>query len=391
VSSAPQSSDVVVIGGGISGAAAAYELARQGVRVLLLEQGELASMASGWTLAGVRQSGRHPAELPLAMAAVRRWATLSEELGADVEYRREGNLRLARTPEQVPEIERVVETGRAQGLDLTFLPDNQRVREIAPALADSIQAASFCPTDGHANPEKSVHAFADAAIRHGASINTGVTVTGIVAERGRVTGVRTGDGRIATESVVVAAGVHSEQLVAPLGIALPLSINVVAAIQTVPLPPLLAQVLGVAGADLAGRQQVDGRLRFTGGGRPWTHDLAELAGGYDIVQPPAAEVAGVVERISRVLPAFAAAPVARVWGGLLDKTPDALPVLERTAIEGLIVAAGFSGHGFCLGPVTGQIIRELVVDRRSTLPIEPFHSSRFAALRGTDEAATLHG
>jgi sarcosine oxidase subunit beta len=348
-------------------------------------------MASGWTLAGVRQSGRHPAELPLAMAAVRRWATLDEELGADVEYRRHGNLRLARTPDEVPEIERVVAIGKAQGLDLTFLPDNQNVREVAPALSESIVAASFCPTDGHANPTKTVQAFAAAATRHGATIQTRTTVTGIVASGGRVTSVRTSDGEIAAGTVVVAAGIHSASLVAPFGIDLPLQIGVVAAIQTMPLPPLISQVIGVAGADLAGRQQVDGRLRFTGGGRPWTYDLDNLASSYDLVQPPTSEVAGVVGRVSAVLPAFADAPLARVWGGLLDTTPDALPVLERArAVEGLVLAAGFSGHGFCLGPVTGQIIRELVIDGRSTLPIEPFTSERFATIRGR-EAVTLHG
>lgn len=384
------SSDVVIIGGGISGTAAAYELARHGVRVLLLEQGDLASMASGWTLAGVRQSGRHPAELPLAMAAVRRWATLGDELGADLEYRQGGNLRLARTPEQVPEIERVVAVGRAQGLDLTFLSRNEQVREIAPALSETVVAASFCPTDGHANPTKTVQAFADAAVRHGAAIRTGTAVLGILAEGGRVRGVRTADGEIAADAVVVAAGVHSQTLVAPLGIDLPLRISVVPVLQTIPLPPLLDQVLGVAGADLAGRQQVDGRLRFTGGGRVWKHGLADLAGGYDLVQPTAADIADVVGRVSAVLPAFAAAPVARVWGGLIDMTPDALPVLERTAIEGLILAAGFSGHGFCLGPVTGEIIRQLVIDGRTDLPIEPFRSERFAAIH-EQEAPTLHG
>ena len=383
--------DVVIIGGGISGTAAAYELTRHGARVTLLEQGDLASMASGWTLAGVRQSGRHPAELPLAMAAVRRWAGLSDELDADVEYRREGNLRLARTPAEVPVIERVIETGRAQGLDLTFLPDNRSVREIAPALSETVLAASFCPTDGHANPTESVRAFAAAAERHGATIRTGTTVSGIVAGGGRVTGVRTIDGTIAADVVVVAAGVHSGALVAPFGIDLPLRLRVVPVIQTIPLPPVLAPVLGVADADLAGRQQADGRLRFTGGGRDWGHGFADLANGYDLVQPKTAEVADIIARVSKVLPAFAEARVARVWGGLIDMTPDALPVIERpAAVDGLVLAAGFSGHGFCLGPITGQIIRELVLDGRASLPIEPFRGDRFAGVRG-QAAATLHG
>src|SRR5262249_10557684 len=136
--------EVVIVGGGISGTAAAYELARAGAAVTLLEQGELASMASGRTLAGVRQSGRHPAELPLAMAAVRRWPTLHEDLGADVEYRQRGNLRLARTPEEVPVIAGIVEEQRALGLDLAYLPDNAAVRAVAPALSETILAASFC-------------------------------------------------------------------------------------------------------------------------------------------------------------------------------------------------------------------------------------------------------
>jgi sarcosine oxidase subunit beta len=391
--------DVVVIGGGISGTAAAYELARHGASVTLLEQGELASMASGWTLAGVRQSGRHPAELPLAMAAVRRWATLGEELDADVEYRQQGNLRLARTPNEAPVIERVVATGRAQGLDLRFLPDNRSVRQIASVLSETIVAASFCPSDGHANPTKTVHAFAAAAARYGAEIRTKTALTGIDAGGGRVTGVRTSDGPIAADAVVVAAGIHSPDLVAPFGVDLPLRINIVPVIQTIALPPILAPVLGVAGADLAGRQQADGRLRFTGGGRLWEHDLNDpfaslktgLEEGYDLVQPKTAEIADVVERVSRVLPAFAEARIARVWGGLIDQTPDALPVLERVSgIDGLILAAGFSGHGFCLGPITGQIVRELVTERRSTLPLEPFRSERFAAV-GEREAATLHG
>jgi sarcosine oxidase subunit beta len=387
----PRTADVVIIGGGISGTAAAYELARHGARVVLLEQGDLASMASGWTLAGVRQSGRHPAELPLAMAAVERWAGLSDELGTDVEYRREGNLRLARNSEQVAEIEQVVATGRAQGLDLTFLPDNRAVREIAPALAESIVAASFCPTDGHANPTKAVQAFAAAAERHGAVVRTGTTVTEIVADGGRIQGVRTTDGDIAADVVVVAAGVHSPALIAPLGIDLSLRFGVVGAIQTIPLPPVLAQVIGVAGADLAGRQQVDGRLRFTGSGRTWRHALTDVAASYELIQPSTGEIAGIVERVSAVLPAFAEAPIARIWGGLLDMTPDALPVIERTPqVDGLVLTAGFSGHGFCLGPVTGQIIRELVMDGEASLPIEPFKNDRFVTMSAREEA-TLHG
>jgi sarcosine oxidase subunit beta len=383
--------DVVVIGGGISGAAAAYELARAGAAVTLIEKGALASMASGWTLAGVRQSGRHPAELPLAQAAVARWATLSEELGADVEYRGEGNLRLARTPDEVQTIAGIVSAQQALGLDLTLLSDNAAVRTVAPALADTILAASFCPTDGHANPTATVQAFAAAAQRHGADIRTQTAATAIETGGGRVQGVRTTAGAIAADAVVVAAGVYGAQFCAPLGIDLPIAISHVSVVQTVPLPPLIAQVLGVASADLALRQEVGGRVRFTGGGAPWPYDLDALGTGNDPVMPPTSDVAAALDRAVEALPALAAAPLSGVWGGLLDMTPDALPVIERSPqIEGLIIAAGFSGHGFCLGPITGEIVRDLVRSGTTPYPIAPFRSERLATV-ASREAATLHG
>ena len=380
--------DIAIIGGGISGTAAAYELAKTGARVILLERGDLASMASGWTLAGVRQSGRHPAELPLAQHAVRRWERLAEELGVDVEYRQEGNLRLARTEDEVATIQALVDDQRGAGLDVTFLPDNAAVREIAPALAESIVAASWCPSDGHANPTATVRAFAAAAERHGATIRTGTTVEEIIVASGRVRGVRTEDEAITADTVILAAGVYSDRLLEALGIDLPLTIRHVSAVQSVPLPPMLGPVLGTAKAEFAGRQQADGRLRFTGGIRPWT---GKEAGTFaDAVQPPADAVASTIQRGIEIIPSLATTPIARVWGGLIDMSPDALPVIDRSGeIEGLIVAAGFSGHGFCLGPTTGQLLCELATRGESSLPLDAFRLNRFTS---ADAAVTeLHG
>ena len=207
-----QNPDVIVIGGGISGTATAYELAKRGQRVTLLERGDLASMASGWTLAGVRQSGRHVAELPLAVEAVRRWETLDEELDADVEYRQHGNLRLVRTDDDVLAIREVVREGRAAGLPIEYIDGPDAVREIAPGLSPDIRGASFCATDGHANNYLAVKAYADAATRLGASIRTGVNVESLVTDGARVTGVVTSSGTISAGTVVVAAGIYTPHL-----------------------------------------------------------------------------------------------------------------------------------------------------------------------------------
>ena len=257
---------IVIIGGGITGTAAAEALAREGQAVTLIEKNGIAAMASGRTLGGVRQSGRHPAELPLARAAVELWAGLRESLGVDVDYRRGGNLRLARTPEEVDIIRGIVESQRAQGLDLDFLPDNAAVRAVAPALSENVLAASYCATDGHADPVKATHAFADSARRHGATIREGVGALAIEVADDRVTGVATTMGLIPAERVIVAAGIDTPALLRPLGLDLPLSTESVVVVQSEPLPPSLDQVFGVANADCAARQEVGGRLRFTNGG-----------------------------------------------------------------------------------------------------------------------------
>lgn len=380
-------SSVLIIGGGISGTAAAYELARHGISVTLLERGSLASMASGWTLAGVRQSGRHPAELPLAQAAVTRWEHLSDELGADVEYRQGGNLRLALKPADVPTIRQVVADGNAAGIPMTYLENIAEVHEIAPALTSDLVGASFCPTDGHANPQRTVEAFAAAARRAGADIRTGVEVLGIETDGRRVTGLTTSTGTIPCERVIVAAGVYAPRLLGPLGIHIPFTIVVVPAIQTEAVAPMLNQVLGIPTGGFAGRQQADGRFRLTGSSVPW----AATDHTADNVMPTLTQLADTLAWSTRLIPALANVRATAIWGGLIDKTPDALPVIEATPeIEGLVVATGFSGHGFCLGPVTGEILADLATEGATRHPITPFARARLDDIHAP-EAVTLHG
>ena len=377
---------IVIIGGGISGAAAADALAREGHAAVLIEEKGIAQMASGRTLGGVRQSGRHPAELPLARAAVAQWIGLIDTLGADVDYRQSGSLRLARTPAEVDVIRDLVESQRAQGLDLHFLADNAAVRAIAPAISAHVLAASYCPTDGHANPVKATHAFADSARRHGATIREGVTALGIRVAHDRVTGVDTTEGFIAADCVIVAAGVHAPALLAPLGLDLPLTARAVSVVQSEPLPPSLDQVFGVANADCAGRQEVDGRLRFTNGGSP---DPISMA---DSPAPSAEIIRDLVELVAHVLPIAGRAAVSRAWTGLIDLTPDHLPVMDAPeSVAGLVVAAGFSGHGFCLGPVTGLVCADLALGRAPQHDLTAFRLDRFKAGLGAETEPALHG
>ncbi|MBK9083392.1 MAG: FAD-binding oxidoreductase [Rhizobiales bacterium] len=382
-----ETTDFLIIGGGVTGVAAALALAEAGARVRLIERSRLAAMGSGWTLGGVRQSGRHPAELPLARAAVERWSALDARLGGRPGYRKRGNLRLARTDAEAEIIAALVRDQARAGLEIDYL-DGAAARALAPALSPAIVAASFCPGDGHADPINAVTALADEAARLGARIDSGVEATALISRGDRVIGAQTSEGAIEAQSVIVACGVGAPRLLSPLELPLPLALKIVLVLQTVPVAPMFEQVFGVANADCAGRQEIDGRLRVTTGIGDWPH--AREAWSEDALQPRARDVAALIARAGAILPALLDAGVARVWGGLIDLTPDGLPALDAPR-PGLVVASGFSGHGFGIGPISGEIVADLALGRASRFDLAPFRLARFAAHEGAQAPLTLHG
>ncbi|MCB8883536.1 FAD-binding oxidoreductase [Acidisoma cellulosilytica] len=382
--------DVVIIGAGISGAATAYELSKAGHKVAVIDRYGPAAMASGWTLAGVRQSGRDPAELPLARAAVDIWGNLHEVLDAPTHYRRGGNLRLGRTEEELASLCAIVDEQSAKGLPIRFLDGLDAVRDVAPAVAPHITGASYCTTDGHADPTATVNAFLAAAERLGATMRFGEAVVAIEVEEGQVTGVRTTRDRIAAGQVVLAGGIFGNDLLNPLGLNVPLKVRLVSVVRTRPVAPILEQVIGVANAECAGRQEVTGRFRFTSGIDDWNGNIED--GDRPRVRPTTRDIAATIQLFGSLIPPAFDAEVEDIWGGLIDQTPDALPVIQRAGSpDGLVIAMGFSGHGFCLGPVTGKICAALVEGRDTGFDLAPFMIERFARRNDKTASLSLHG
>lgn len=369
-------SSAIVVGGGITGTATAYELSKRGVDVTVLERGQLHAMGSGWTLAGVRQSGRKSEELAIAREAIHRWEILGEELGADLEYRQEGNLRLALTADEVEIVQRVVADGDAAGIKMRYL-DGQAAREIAPEITEHVMGASFCPTDGHANNHKTVQAYARAAVRLGAEIFTGVDVLSLITAGNSVTGVMTSNGAYSADMVILATGIYTPQLLTPLGLSLPIDIVLCPVAETIPTQSFkLAPVLGHAHGHFAARQTTAGCVRFIGASVPWNEDPHEPAN----INMTVRQMDDMTRIGIEMLPGITELRVDRVWGGLIDQTPDVLPVLDAVEeYSGLIVGAGFSGHGFGIGPMSGEILANLATTGKDDrFDLAPFRLARFA-------------
>jgi sarcosine oxidase, subunit beta len=246
-----ETTEAVVIGGGVIGSSIAYHLARSGVRTTLLEKNDVACAASGASAGGVRQQGRDPRELPLSMRATVRWATLEEELGADIHYRRGGHLTLTETEQERDALAASVARQRAAGLDIVMV-EGDDLRALAPAVSPRMIAGSYSREDGHANPGLTTRAFAAAAARHGADVRTGVTVLSLETSGGRVTGVRTDQGIISADVTILATGAWSKTLVAGLGIDLPIAPMGLQMLLTESVPHCLDQVLGSVGRRRSG-------------------------------------------------------------------------------------------------------------------------------------------
>ncbi len=376
---AQRRTEVAIIGGGVMGSSIAYHLARRGVDVMLLERGDIPCAASSASAGGVRQQGRDLRELPLAVASIARWENLEEELGADVHYRREGHVTVTENPDEVADFLPWMENQRQLGLEIDLV-EGDDLRELIPGIAPQVRAGAYSPADGHANPILTTQAFANAAQRFGAVVRAHTTVTAIEHQGGNVTGVLTEDGPIACDLVVLAAGAWSMELAAPLGVTLPAIARAPQMIATSPMPALLHQVVGARGRMLSLKQVPSGNY-VIGGGWPGTVHLDRR-----IALPWYGSVRGSLTDSSAIFPELLRSRVERVWVGIEAQTADEVPILGALpGISNLTVATGFSGHGFALSPIIGQVMSELIVDGKPSIEISQLGFERFEGMDLPDE------
>jgi sarcosine oxidase, subunit beta len=363
--------EVVVVGAGVTGAATAYELARAGVSVAVVEAGEVGSVASGASAGGVRQQGRDPRELPIAIKAIQRWPGLQEELGADLHYLQEGHVNLVEFEIDLPAVEARVRREQEAGLEIEMVYGDD-LRELIPGVAPHVIAGSYCRTDGHAMPPWVAKAFVQAATRHGATLYQFTRLIGLTIEHDRITGVTTSRGAIACDWVVNAAGAWGPDVARMAGIELPMETRALQMLLTDQMPPLLKQVLGCVSKQVSLKQIPTGSYLIGGG---WDGTVRQER-RFGRVQFDS--IAGSAAHSSTIFPILKRTRLLRAWTGLEAMTVDEVPILGPVPeVSGFLLACGFSGHGFALSPEIGVIMRELITSGETSTPIEPLGIGRF--------------
>lgn len=369
-----QTAEVIIIGSGVIGCAAAYYLAKKGVSVIVLDKDEsIGNGGSSRNGGGVRQSGRDPRELPLAMYGVKHlWPYLSEELGVNVEYHKEGNLRLGKTEKHKQILQGLTDRAVACGLDVKMI-DGSEVRQINPFLSDEVTVASWCSTDGHANPLTTTLGYYKNARALGVKFYTGEEVVEIRKIKGSARQVVTKKNMFEGEKIIVAAGYESRAITNTVGIDIPMSNVLIEALVTEAEPKMFNQMLGTADADFYGHQTEHGSFVFGGASG---FEEVNLDNGKMITSSLTAS--STCRGIMKYIPKLADAKIVRTWAGYEDVCVDGIPVIsEIDEVPGLLVACAFTGHGFGIAPVVGQLLSQMTVGEETMLDMKEFRYDRF--------------
>jgi glycine/D-amino acid oxidase-like deaminating enzyme len=384
VGDSSQSTDVLIIGGGILGCATAYYLATRGVEVLLAERGGLNREASG-TNAGSLHIQIHAAhfrfqylESPRAherqaffaecnrlfVEAARVWPRLADELESDVGLVFEGGLMVAETEAELEILRTKVDYERSVGLQ-TELVGTREMLAHEPCLSSELLGASYCATEGFANPLLVAPAFMRQAQRRGARLSLHTRIEGIEPAADRQFLVNTSRGQILARRIVVAAGAQTRHIGRLVGLDLPILVHPIQVMASERRPTILRQLIQHAGTRPLSLRQTQYGTFVIGGGWP----ASEIAGRARLTVERASLAANAAVAIE-VLPALREVQIVRSWAGMTSTVgrKNRVGLLGQAPRLGQFFVLVASGLGFTLGPVLGRLMAELVAERETSLP-----------------------
>ena len=367
-----QTADVVIIGGGVIGLSIAYHLSqRKEGKIVLLEKGQLGEGSTSRCVGGIRTQFSTEINIRFSLESMKTFEHFEEEFGVDPEFKRIGYLFLATTDQDVKVFQQNLILQKQFGIAVEWLHPDEIRRRFPYLKMDDILGGTFSPRDGYAGPSEVLSGFSGGAKRAGVRIYEGVEAKEILADKGKVTGVRTNGGEISSPVVVNAGGPYAYLVAEMAGL-------------RIPVKPLRRQVFVTAPFHLIDqaipltidfdrgwyfRQEVDGFL---------LSGPLDREPSFNTNTDYEAMVEASENAIYRV-PALEKARIARGWAGLYEISPDNHAILGKVpGLEGFILANGFSGHGFQHSPAVGKVISELILDgEATTLDISSLSIERF--------------
>lgn len=417
----PARSDVVVIGGGIIGTSTTLALAKRGISVTLCEKGHIAGEQSSRNWGWVRKMGRDRREVPLVVSALRLWEEMNEVVGGETGFRRTGILYACETDEELAARETWAdEVARPYQLDSRLI-SGKELEDLTPGMTRRPKAALYTKSDGRAEPQKAAPAIARGARALGATVLQDCAVRGVETSGGRVSGVVTEKGRIACSAVVLAGGAWSRLFSGSLGITLPQLKVLSSVLRTAPLEggpetamwtkryayrrrldggyniadgnsnihPLVPDTFAFFGKFLPALKHEWGAIQLRFDDRFMTE--LRMPKKWDLDKPTPFEQVRTLDptpirklpdsalaRLAEDIPVFKGARVEQHWAGLIDVTPDAVPVISPVdSLPGFFIGTGFSGHGFGIGPGAGALLADLVTGATPLVDPKEFRLSRF--------------
>lgn len=366
-----KSADILIIGGGIVGCSTAVHLSQRGKSVILLERDGAGGQASGVNAGGVRQLFRDIREIPLSLASQKLWYQIESLVGSDCGFRPCGQISLAENEQEMRVLEERVDLLKSLGYSHEKLVDKKQLRHIVPNVSTHCMGGLYCREDGTAEPHKTTRAFFNKAKQLGAQLYEHHPVSSIERSAEKWIAVA-GDKSFCAPVLVNCAGAWGGHIAEMIGDDAPIYKKASILSVTARTAKFLKPVVLLEGRKLSFKQMENGTV-VIGGGFDAKLDLETEKSLIDF-----SELKTMGQTVIDLFPFMKQVPIVRSWPGIIGRMPDNIPVVgpSKNAID-VYHAFGFSGHGFQLGPIIGQILSELILDRQSSIPIDSFLIDRF--------------